>query len=126
VNTVQPHITTPIRKKRTSRSLVPAKHMLEQIHRLGLSQSQLQEAIGMAASTIQRAQKHDLVPKSYVLAVEALVRRQSRDATNWALLCLTHGSAQVTLINEPQEISISGKPFWLIEKPGNGFGKAGL
>jgi len=94
--------------------------MLEQIHRLGLTPSQCYEILGLASSTLLRAKRDNVVPKAYALAVEALIRRQSRDSTNWALLCLTHGSAQVTAIDEPQEILVGGKPFWLIEKPSNG------
>jgi hypothetical protein len=89
-----------------------------QAKRLGLSTAQACDAIGITPSHWYQCCKKNQTSKLMALAMEALVRRQSREATGWALLELNHGSAKVTPIAEPQEITLKGQAFWLVVKPG--------
>jgi len=96
---------------------VPMRPLVEQAHRLGLSAAAASRAIGISDSHWHNCVRADKASKLMALAMEALVRRQSREATGWALLELNHGSAKVTPISEPQEIKLKGQAFWLVAKP---------
>lgn len=97
--------------------LVPMRPIAEQAHRLGLSGTEAAQALGISKSAWSVYNTKNLAPKAIGLAMEALVRWQSREATGWALLELNHGSAKVTPISEPQEINLKGQIFWLVAKP---------
>lgn len=95
---------------------VPFKPVQEMAHRLGLTAKASCEAIGVSKSAWYSAGKTGKISKTAALAFETLVRRQSRDATQWALLKLNHGTAEVKYLDEPQRIRIGGKDFLLIEE----------
>src|SRR5476651_1340847 len=86
--------------KRTPSERVPSKPVFEQIKRLGLPLTEIGKIIGVSVSGMHNWQSSGTMPLYASLAVECLVRRQSRDATCWALLKLNHGVAEVLALGE--------------------------
>ena len=95
---------------------VPVKPCIELAHRLGLTDVQACEAVGIGRSLWYQAKRTGQISKTVALAFEALTRRQSRDATQWALLKLNHGTAEVTYIEEPQRLRLGGRDGLIIEE----------
>lgn len=116
-NGIEVHKPKKARKSHT-RNTVPSKPIAEQAKRLGISTKALCDEIGISDSYWHNSLRQGQVTKTIALAVEALVRRQSRNSTGWGIIKTHNGVIEVTpLLEAPEEVRLNGKSFYLVAKP---------
>ena len=95
---------------------LPYSTFLTMQNRLGLNDSQMGLALGMSNGIVGKWKRDGRVPKSAVLAAEALVRRQANTTDVIFVQRYVKGTLRTiaTLQEEPEEITIKGQRFLLV------------